>query len=454
MRAGSPARSLAALASIALCSCSGSHAPVGQPPPANQPPAWPNAPASLHLVQGETKSIAFSATDPDGDSVTASASAGVVEADLGSALVVHAGLNAPASDVVTVTLDDGHGGTASLPIPVTIDPLAWKPDLQWSGGAGPVGREHGTFLIDDAARTVILMGGSGYSPQGKALADFWKLDLAKGAWTAVTPQGDVPPPTASARAVRMPGTTTAYLFGGYTGDGTTDSGDLYRVDYGGGSLVFKKLVQVTPPAPRELHGFGYDPQTHTFVVFGGYSYADDVALDDTWTMQLSGDTATWARLSGAGPTGRYGFFYGTDDVAGRFIVFSGAQDPTANDSINAAQDTWALDLRKSPPVWTKVLDGSEANHAPGRRNGCYVVDPRGPSLYVFGGTSDGTSTQPGLFALDMRPSHEGWSSIDRPDQPILRSSDFGFYDANAGTVSCGFGNSTSGIYTDVATIGP
>jgi hypothetical protein len=105
-------------------------------------------------------------------------------------------------------------------------------------------------------------------------------------------------------------------------------------------------------------------------------------------------------------------------------------------------------------VWSQILDGSEANHAPGRRNGCFVVDPRGPSLYIFGGTSDGMTTQPGLFALDMRPSHEGWSMISRPNAPVLRSSDFGYYDAVAGAVSCGFGNSAMGVYTDVATIGP
>jgi len=252
----------------------------------------------------------------------------------------------------------------------------------------------------------------------------------------------------------MPGTTTAYLFGGYTGDGTLDNGDLYFVDYSGGGLKLTKLTQVAAPPPRELHGFGYDPTTQTFVVFGGFSYANGTAFGDTWTMQLSGNTATWTKLSGSGPSPRYGFFYGTDEVAGRFIVFSGAQNPKGTDSINAAQDTWALDLRQAPPAWSQVLDGTEPNHAPGRRNGCFVVDPRGPSLYIFGGTSDGMTTEPGLFALDMRSGLEGFSSIGRPNTPPLRSSDFGFYDSVAGAVSCAFGNSLSGIYTDVATIGP
>ena len=211
---------------------------------------------------------------------------------------------------------------------------------------------------------------------------------------------------------------------------------------------------MTPPQARELHGFGYDPTTQRFVVFGGFSNAAGVALADTWIMQLSGDTATWTKLDAKGPTPRYGFFYGTDEVAGRFIVFSGAQMPTSKDSVNAAQDTWVLDLRADSPTWTRVLDGTEPNHAPGRRNGCMVVDPRGPSLYVFGGTSDAQTTQPGLFALDMRAGHEGFSEISRAGQPPLRSSNFGFYDEKTGAVSCGFGNGLGGLFTDLDAIGP
>lgn len=410
----------------------------------------------IQLVQGETRAVPVTLADPDGDPVSISFNAGALEtipSDDGATLFLHAGFDAPATDVVHATLDDGRGQTTTYAVDATIAPLGWKPNFSWTT-AGPQAREHGTFLIDEDARTVFLLGGSGYKPQGTPLGDFWKLDLDAQAWTQVTPTGDVPPPLASARAVRMPGTTTAYLFGGYGGDGTVDTGDLYRVEYGGGALAFTKLTQVSPPEPRELHGFGYDPTTQRFVVFGGFSYAEGVALADTWIMQLSGDTATWTKLAGSGPSPRYGFFYGTDENAGRFVVFSGAQDPTSKDAINAAQDTWALDLRADAPSWTRVLDGTEANHAPGRRNGCFVVDPRGPSLWIFGGTSDGMNTQPGLFALDMRPGHEGFSLVERPSQPPLRSSNFGFYDAKTGSVSCGFGNSLSGIYTDLGAIGP
>jgi len=406
---------------------------------------------TVKLVQGETRSIPAMFADPDGDKVSATATSAIEATLADGALVLHAAFDAPAQANVDVVLDDGRGQKKTYTIAVTIDPIGWKKSIEWTSANGPIGREHGTFLIDETARTVMLIGGSGYQPQGMALDDFWKLDLASNAWTKVTPSGDVPPPTASARAVRLPKTTTAYLFGGYTGNGMTDTNELFRVEYGNGQLQFKKLVQTSPPPSRELHGFGFDPMTQTFAVFGGYSNQSGI-LSDTWIGTLAGDTMTWTKLAVTGPSPRYGFFQGTDEATGRYFVWSGAQKAKSGDPINAAQDGWALDLRAMN--WTQVTDGTEPNHPKGRRNGCFVVDPRGPSLFIFGGTADGMTTEPGLAALDMRAGHEGFSNIDRPNSPVLRSSGFGFYDAVTGTVNCAFGNSTMGIYLDVTPIGP
>jgi hypothetical protein len=382
----------------------------------------------------------------------------VLETDLAadrSSFVVHAAFDAPTTATVTVTLTDAEGGTATYPIPVAVASVGWKPDVQWSGATNPVAREHGTFLFDESTNTAFLMMGSGYAPQGTALGDFWAFDVASSKWTQITPTGDVPPPTASGRAVTIPQTTTAYMFGGYNTDGTTVNNDLYRIDFGGGRLVFTKVMQQSPPSARSLHGLGYDPMTQTFVVFGGYSW-DAGPVNDTWTMQLSGTTAQWTQQHlTAGPSPRYGFFYGTDMVAGRFIVFSGAQPPTAeSNAVNAAKDTWALDLRATPPAWSMVLDGTEMGSPTGRRNGCFVVNPRGPTLYVFGGTPDELSAAPGLWALDMRPGHEAFTSMTLPAEPIDRASNFGFYNPVTDTVSCGFGNTLVLNLTDLASFGP
>src|SRR5262249_34394310 len=151
----------------------------------------------------------------------------------------------------------------------------------------------------------------GYAGSGAPVSDsLWSFDLKAQAWTVLTATGDVPPPAGSRRAVNLANQKIAYLFGGYeTADSATN--DLYRFDYSGSPPHFTKLAQNNPPPTRELHGFGYDPNSDIFVTFGGYSYTDGV-LADTWTMKLAGDTATWTEVTAPGPTARYGFFYALD----------------------------------------------------------------------------------------------------------------------------------------------
>jgi hypothetical protein len=288
--------------------------------------------------------------------------------------------------------------------------------------------------------------------EGTPLGDVWKLDLATHVWSEITPTGDLPSPGGSRRAALIPGTKTALLFGGYeTFD--SDTSDLYKIDWSGDVPAFQKLEQSAGPSARELHGFVYDAESKRFAAFGGFSNAKGGPVDDTWTMKLEGNRAVWTEVkSDAKPSPRYGFFYGLDDATGRFIVFSGAQSPKSKDPINGAKDTWALDLRADSPAWKQVLTGEEEGTPVGRRNGCSLFDPRGPRLVVFGGTSDGQKTQPGLFVLDVRPGHEAWKQLELAGAPPLRSSGFGFYDPTTRTSYCGFGNDAK-LYTDLNALG-
>ena len=113
-----------------------------------------------------------------------------------------------------------------------------------------------------------------------------------------------------------------------------------------------------------------------------------------------------------------------------------------------------LDMRaEGGPTWTAIAaPGTPA----GRRNGTSVWDPMGPRLFVFGGTSDGATTQPGLFALDARPGRESWATLDRAGQPPLRSSGFGAFvghaDEGEAAVWMGFGNDDD-VYRDLTRLG-
>jgi hypothetical protein len=238
------------------------------------------------------------------------------------------------------------------------------------------------------------------------------------------------------------------LFGGY-GDNFILFDDFYRVDVSGGGVAFKKLTNSISPSPRALHGFSYDAQTNRFFTFAGLNLSG--VAGDLWTATLDGDTVNWADVTPAtGPAPRYGFFFGVDDASGRAFVFSGA---TGTGSVLApADDIWALDMRAEPPAWTLLLDGTAPGAPPGRRNGCFVMDPKGPRLFIWGGTADAASTEPGLFAFDARPGKERWSMLALADEPPLRSSGMAAYDPVNDRVWLGFGNDAS-VYRDFASIG-
>jgi hypothetical protein len=165
----------------------------------------------------------------------------------------------------------------------------------------------------------------------------------------------------------------------------------------------------------------------------------------------AGDSATWTKLAGKAPSGRYGAFFGFDDPSRRFIVWSGGQEPDSSaDPVNAAKDAWALDLTVDPPTWSKLAVEGEA--PPGRRNGCVMHDPIGRRLFVFGGTSDAKTTRDGLWVLALEPGHEAWTKLDNvANTPHARSSGFGFATPDGG-VACGFGNDDA-LYSDVNVLG-
>jgi hypothetical protein len=414
----------------------------------NAPPRW-DPPAAIALGQGQTVRVPVTAEDDDGDAVSLAGAAidsVALEVALGEGAVeLHAGYAAPASAELSVELRDARGATATVRVAVAVARQKWLPQVTWTSD-GPEAREHASFLVDAQGRGAYLFGGSGYSPYLDPLADAWRYDLATATWASVVPRGAVPSGGGSRRVAQLPGTTTAYLFGGYDGTGASHA-ELVRADFAGGTLTFTPVAQTNPPPARSLHAFVYDPETKRFYAFGG---AGSALLDDTWSMELDGaGGAVWTELGPATrPSPRYGFFYGFDAEHGRLLVFSGAQGGAV---VDPARDTWALDVRREPPEWSRVLEGDAV--PPGRRNGSFVFDPAGPRLWVFGGTADGKTSAPGLWALDARSGHEAWAEVELAGEPPIRSSGFGFYDPVADRTLLGFGNTASAVYRDLTPLG-
>jgi hypothetical protein len=330
---------------------------------------------------------------------------------------------------------------------VTVAPLAWTSSTKWSAGGGPEAREHGAFLVDQEGARAILVGGSGYAPYGTPLSDAWSFALPGLERTALTLAGDLIPAGASRRVAQDPGSRTAYLFGGYGVNGTTNN-ELYRVDLAADPPSVKKLTQTMAPTKRALHAFAYDRMTDRFFVFGG---STPTPMNDLWVGKLTGDSMAWQKVTvSPRPTPRYGFFAGADSVAGKLYVFSGAQKLSP---LDPARDIWVLDMHADPPAWTLLGEGEAAAVPPGRRNGCAVFDPAGPRLFVSGGTADAMTTEKGLFVFDARESVRTWTRLDRPGEPAVRSSGFGFVDPVTGRVLAGFGNTSSAVFSDLNAIG-
>lgn len=455
-----------ALALTAACSSSStSSAPPGDVPAI---PVWEGAPATLAVYDGRVAEAPIAIRTSDPSKLTVTAANDLVETEVVApeapstdgvwhgTLRIRPGyaLQADAPPTVNVDITDAASHHVTQAIALQVHKLAWQRRVTWTPPAGPETREHGTFFYDAEAKAAFLFEGSGYAPQLTPLADAWRLDLATGAWSAWAPTGDLPVAGGSRRAAPIPGTKKFYSYGGYIGFGATakDDGELYRVDLADAAHTFTRLTSAGAGPARELHAVAYDAKGEQLLVFGGImTKPTQDALDDTWSVKVSGDAATWTQLTTAkSPAPRYGMFSAFDAQARRFVVWSGAQIPDSSaDPVNAAQDAWALDLSVEPPVWSKLAPAGDAPK--GRRNGCSMPDPSGRRLFVYGGTSDGKTTEKGLFVLDLEPGHERWTRLDLASPPPLRSSGFGFA-TEQGDVTCAFGNDNKPM-SDVAFLG-
>jgi Galactose oxidase, central domain/Bacterial Ig domain len=435
------------LIALVISACGGGGDSGGTAKHENQPPTLVG-PTSVSLQQGRPTAVSLELLDPEGDAVTVTATppAGIEVTVSGGMLEAFADYTVTGTQSIALSLTDAAGASSNPSLPVDVAQLAWLGTVSWVSG-GPEAREHGALVVDASGKRAILIGGSGYAPQGTPLGDTWQYDLENETWKAITPSGDVPPPAGSRRVAQVSGQSEAYLFGGY-GSGFASFDDFYRLEFSSGGAAFTKLSQSNPPPARSLHGFAFDRETQRFFTFDGVGNAGNI-LDDLWVGTLAADTVTWTEVAAApAPSPRYGFFYGVDDTAGRLILFSGATSTAL--PLAPARDTWALDLRSDPPTWTLLLEGNDV--PPGRRNGCFVMDPLGPRLFVFGGTGDGATSEPGLWAFDARPGQEKWTALAITGEPVIRSSGMAVYDPNADRLLFGFGNDAA-VYRDLSSLG-
>lgn len=346
------------------------------------------------------------------------------------------GMNTFAIDVAC------RGVTKQQTVAVKVRPIRWGTPITWTGTAGPSGREHPLMWIDPKSPGKLwLYGGFTFVPKQFTVSnDLWSFDLAANAWTKVIPMGTAPL-IAGGRSALSSG--PVWMVGGeLQGDVVTNA--VNTLDVSGATPVFTE-VPADANAPKvTLGSLVYDAPRDRLVSACGFT-GNSIHCE----VRAKPSNGTWEVLTtqGAAPSGRYGFFQTYDAKNQRLVVFSGAGWPTGGDPINAAQDTWALELDQTPVRWVKLADARP--DVVGRRNGCSAFDPEHERFFVWSGTADGLNAVPALHVLSLKKGSEGWTTLYIEGAPTARGSCSAAYDAARKRVLFGFGNDLSGPKVDL-----
>ena len=177
-----------------------------------------------------------------------------------------------------------------------------------------------------------------------------------------------------------------------------------------------------PPALSEHVGV-FDPVKRRFILFGGNpefavcpGFAESVYLGDTWAFWV--DCGVWEKLpSGPSARGRANAVYDAKDHA--MVVFGGRwrASPTSG-AYTVYNDVWWLDL--TTDTWSEVK--ATGAKPVGRANASAVWDSDQNRLLVFGGnkSTSGLSYQPlnDTVALDL--ATDTWEKLAATGMPTAR----------------------------------
>jgi len=340
------------------------------------------------------------------------------------------------------------GTSADVVLPVNIRALRWSSTPSWMPGRnGPLAREYGSIWMDSQdPNRLLVFGGFVYVPRQFTVSwDGWSLDVTTGEWTFLSMTND-PPHLAGGRMLNLPGRRTSFYYGGLTQESDTPY-SLMNFDYAPDALSWAPV----PADTSNTHGdyqpaFILDAPRQRFLTLCGVNTT--VGYHCGINAFHGSETAPGGWLSvrpadGPAPTGRNGIFYVHDEETERFIMFSGDQGGTTAAG-DMAQDLWAFELAEDR--WVKLSDGDPS--VIGRRNGAYMLDPVNHRMFIWGGTANGMTTTPGLFALDLDRGEEHWDRVTVDGEPPIRTSAMAVYDAARARMLVGFGNGDA-IYADL-----
>ena len=237
------------------------------------------------------------------------------------------------NDVWVISDANGVGGTPSW---TQLEPSApnGPPSIRASSGA----------IYDPASNRMTIFGGGNNGDE--EMNDVWVLTHANGLggqpeWLPLSPTGTPPAPRESAIVTYDPASNNMTVFGGCC-PSQNDVWILSHADGLGGTPAWRELSPAgTLPAPRTSSAYGYDADTNTLLVFGGFGYnPDSTVYNDVWVLTGANGvrgTPAWVNTISNGAPGSppaSAFFPGSYDSISKRLMF--APD---------ASDLWILPTR-------------------------------------------------------------------------------------------------------------
>ncbi|MCA9601485.1 MAG: hypothetical protein R3A78_00160 [Polyangiales bacterium] len=330
--------------------------------------------------------------------------------------------------------------------PVAIRSLTWSRVSAWDpNDGGPPGREYFSWWLDDDGSRLFVLGGYHYLPtQYTPASDMWTFDFTTSKWLDL---GAVPnvPTLPGARVAQGSAPNSVYLFGGTapTEDGSVMTPSSLRAfEYTNDEYTWADAPNSNGAPGSYTGAFLHDSKRNRWLSVCGLSSWTGVFCDVAEYTPGAG----WAPLAvaaGAAPSGRFGFFYGYDEATDRVFIYGGS-DGYRNADL--AGDTWALELGETPARWVKLSDETPVSSH--RRNGAFAIDPTGRRFFIWGGTSNGATSMPGIQVMSLDRGHEVWRHVATPIDVPPRTSGMGLHDPTRDRILWGFGNDVA-VYTDL-----
>jgi hypothetical protein len=142
-------------------------------------------------------------------------------------------------------------------------------------------------------------------------------------------------------------------------------------------------IQVSPPDPPDPRvdtAMAYDAESDRTILYAGFVSNENFSPQETWSFDMR--TVTWAKMKNQGPPNRYGHSMVYDSESDRIIVFGGwsfAENVGTN-------DTWAYDYNTD--TWTEI---ESAVKPPGRNFQAMAYDSKADRVIMWGGDTGGVN---------------------------------------------------------------